>query len=81
MNDLIFYRIIIIIMARFEVVGTAENERSLQVVVSFLSKLFAQFKKNYTHTRRATRSAIKRPNSKRTKDEHAQTEKNGVDDD
>jgi hypothetical protein len=32
MNDLIFYRIIIIIMARFEVVGTAENERSLQVV-------------------------------------------------
>lgn len=78
MNDLIFYRIIIIIMARFEVVGTAENERSLQVVPL---QAFAQFKKNYTHTRRATRSAIKRPNSKRTKDERTQTEKNGVDDD
>ena len=77
MNDLIFYRIIIIIMARFEVVGTAENERSLQVVPL---QAFA-FKKIYTHTPRATRSAIKRPNTKRIKDEHAQTEKNGVDDD
>lgn len=54
MNDLIFYRIIIIIMARFEVVGTAENERSLQVVPL---QAFAQFKKFYTHTLNARREA------------------------
>lgn len=40
-----------------------------------------QFKKIYTHTQRATRSSIKRLSSKRIKDEHTQTEKNGVDDD
>lgn len=63
-------------MARFEVVGTAENGRCK----SFLSKLLHNSKKS-THSQRATRSAIKRPSNKRIKDEHTQTEKNGVDDD
>jgi hypothetical protein len=52
MNDLIFYRIIIIIMARFEVVGTAENERSLQVVpLQAFAQLTIQ-KNLHTHSTR-----------------------------